>query len=85
MRRSVVAVAAAAIVSVALVAFWWTGRGSDSEAAMVMPEGLDLGADDAPVTTCRAVTAGPGRAELLVNALVAALPAVDDGLVNESE
>lgn len=42
MRRSVVAVAAAAIVSVALVAFWWTGRGSESDAAMVMPEGLDL-------------------------------------------
>lgn len=42
MRRSVVAVAAAAIVSVALVAFWWTGRGSESEAALVIPEGLDL-------------------------------------------
>lgn len=42
MRRSVVAVAAAAIVSVALVALWWTGGGSESEAAMIMPEGLDL-------------------------------------------
>lgn len=41
MRRSVAAVAAA-IASVALVAFWWTGGGSGSEAALVMPEGLDL-------------------------------------------
>lgn len=42
MRRSVVAVAAAAVVSVALVAFWWTDGGSGLEAALVMPEGLDL-------------------------------------------
>ncbi|RBI83464.1 cytochrome c [Rhodosalinus halophilus] len=41
MRRSVAAVAAA-IASVALVALWWTGGGSGSEAALVMPEGLDL-------------------------------------------
>lgn len=42
MRRSVVAVVAAVIVSVALVAFWRTGGGSESEAALVIPEGLDL-------------------------------------------
>ena len=42
MRKSVVAVAAAAIVAIALVAFWRTGGDSGSDAALVMPEGLDL-------------------------------------------
>lgn len=42
MRRSVIAVAAAAVVSVALVAYWWTDGGSEADAALVMPESLDL-------------------------------------------
>lgn len=41
MRRSVIAVAVAAVVSVALVASWWTDGDSEADAALVMPEGLD--------------------------------------------
>ncbi|PWR02361.1 cytochrome C [Meridianimarinicoccus roseus] len=42
MRKGAIAVAAAVIFSVALAAFWWMEARSGAEAALVMPEGLDL-------------------------------------------